>query len=327
VAALKCKLSPLVFAELYRLLLRQPREMSQSLDLRLSSLNYDLDNLAQWAEAYEANWGAQAVYVEANSDGEYALSEQHAELATWILAGLRNWGDSEALSYELDQVVDRRVVEAPNLANGGRPQSLRPSIRGWTLGAIIPTNAPGLPMVLALNPADEAIAEAYIGLVEHLAHLDQFLGANEAWPELVGSAVYVRTGGLAGALRPPPPPPPNLGLSWSIYKLMADSQRQISGTLLERLRKNWIRWVERRNVLTHVRLDEDDSTESFRSAAARVRTWNDVETTVLGITHFVCQEVAFELADPDTPLPISIMNDPWRRYLQRELEDSWWMNL
>jgi hypothetical protein len=309
------------------MLLRQGREMADSLELRLSSLGYDLDDFAQWVEAYEANWRGQGSYVEANSDVEYAMSEQHAELATWILAGLRNWGDSEALSYELDQAVERRVVEAPSLAAAGRPQSLRPSIRGWTLGAIIPTNAPGLPMVLARNPDDEAIAEAYIGLVEHLAHIDELVSTNDSWPELVGSAVYVRVGGLAGALRPPPPPPPDLGLSWSIDKLMAESQRQIPATLLERLRKNWIRWVDLRNVLTHVRLHTGGSTASFGSAARNVRTWNDVETTVLGITHFVCQEVAFELADADPAMLVSLVNDPWRRYLQRELEDSWWMTL
>lgn len=321
-ATLKCELSSVVFAELYKLLLSSGRDLRESVELRLGDLGYDLDDLQAWAELYQANWQAQLQYVDADSVADYSLSEEHAVVATWLLAGLRNHGDSSDLSYQLDTAVQQQTSGAAGLVGASRPPSLHPVIRGWTLGAVAPTSVPILPMILARQPEDEAIAEAYQGLVEHVIHLD---GTTEhPWPELMGSAIYVRAGGLAGALRPPPPPPPNLGLSWSIEKLMGESQRQIASGILSRLRSNWNGWVERRNVLTHVRLDEGMGDTTFGAATALVRTWDDVEMTLLAITHFICQEVSMELVDP--PLPLAVANDPWRRYLKRELEDAWWMS-
>ncbi|NYD57055.1 hypothetical protein BKA08_001293 [Nocardioides marinisabuli] len=320
--ALKCELSPVVFAELYQQLLSSGRDLRESVELRLADLGYDLEDLQSWAELYRANWQAQLPYLNADTAGDFACSEEHAIVASWLLAGLRNHSDSSALSYALDTAVQQHTLGTTGLEGTPRPLSLLPVIRGWTLGAVAPTSVPNLPMVLARQPDDEAIAAAYQGLIEHVLHLD--VAAEHPWPELMGSAIYVRAGGLAGALRPPPPPPPNHGLSWSIEKLMGESQRQISSSILSRLRSNWNGWVERRNVLTHVRLDEGMGSATFSAATALVRTWDDVETTLLAITHFVCQEVSMELFEP--PLPAAVAKDPWRRYLKRELEDAWWMS-
>lgn len=310
---LTCTLSALVFAELYDLLAKE-RGWRESLDDRLAELGYDGEWLDDASASYLAKWEYDAQYIDPASAEGYALSVEHAVLATWILAGLRNEGDSYQLSADLrDAVVKRLVVDAPSLA-GHRARSMAPIIRGWTLGLVAGTFDPSVPVVPAVFPQDEHITGAYTGLVEHVLHLGDL---GETWPELVGTALYVRTGGLAEALRPAPPPPPNRGLSYSINTLVAESQRQVPMHIFSRLSSNFARWVGRRNVLTHVKPAEDGTT--FADSAALVRTWDQIEFTVTGITQFICQEVSLELFDS---VPGALRTDPWD-YLKREIQTEW----
>lgn len=308
-AELTCTLSPLVFAELYRLLLAD-RRIAEVLDDRLDEIGYDSDWLRDRADDYDAKWVDVAGLLEPATVNDYALPVEHSLLATWLLAGLRNTGNSYDLSGRLLDAVQRRMTsEAPLV--GARPPSLSPVIRGWTLGMVAGALDPSLPMVLAHEPDDPHIAEAYRGLVEQVCHLE---GVAEPWPELAGTALYVRTGGLAEALRPPPPPPPNRGLQYSIDLLLGESKPQAPLHIWERLRVNWIKWVARRNVLTHVSPDAVAGL-SFAASAAQVRTWYQVEATVLGITQFICQEVSGELLDT---VPAALSHDPWA-YLQHDV--------
>lgn len=309
-AELNCCLSPLVFAELYRLLLSDTR-VAKVLDDRLAEIGYDSDWLRDRADDYDAKWRNDASLLEPVTVDDYALPVEHSLLATWLLAGLRNTGESYDLSARLLETVQRRMTsEAPLV--GARPPSLSPVIRGWTLGMVTGALDPSLPMVLAHEPSDPHIAEAYRGLVEQVCHLQ---GVPEPWPELAGTALLVRTGGLAEALRPSPPPPPHRGLQYSIDLLLREAKPQAPLHIWERLRVNWINWVARRNVLTHVSPDAVAGL-TFAASAAQVRTWYQVETTVLGVTQFICQEVSSELLDT---LPHALSHDPWQ-YLQHDVK-------
>jgi hypothetical protein len=173
-----------------------------------------------------------------------------------------------------------------------------------------------LPVVLAMHPADEHVTEAYKGLVEQVLHLQN---VSEPWPELAGTALYVRTGGLAEALRPAPEPAPGerkKGLQYSFELLLGEAKLQTPLHVWERLRINWLSWVPRRNVLTHVKPDRD-ATTTFKEQAEQVRSWYEIQPTVLGITQFICQEVSLELQDS---VPPGLRGaDPWE-YLQYDVK-------
>ncbi|MCZ7424106.1 hypothetical protein O7607_30405 [Micromonospora sp. WMMA1949] len=314
---LTCQLSPLVFAELYYLLLANG-DLGGELGDRLGEIGCDLEWLEARAQDYDAKWCFDAPSLETANADDWALSVEHSKLATWLLAGLRNTGVSDELSSNLVDAVQRRMNnDAPQL--DVRPQSLSPIIRGWTLGMAAGTLDPALPMLLAWYPTDQHISAAYKGLVEQVLHLH---GIAEPWPELAGTALYVRTGGLAEALRPAPEPAPGerkRGLQYSIDLLMREAKPQAPLHVWDRLRGNWMDWVDRRNILTHVKPGED-STSTFEDNAAQVRTWYEIHLTVLGITQFICQEVSLELQESVPPGLRN--NDPWE-YLQHDVKTSW----
>lgn len=199
---LTCKLSGLAFAELYRLL-RDDRVRRERLNERLNQLGYDEDWLDEAIAAYNSKWRADAEYISPELAEDFALTVEHALLATWLLAGLRNSGDSYDFSASLRGAVQARMAAEAQSLGESRPPSFSPIVRGWTLGRVMGSLDAQLPMVPASYPSDPHISVAYQGLIEHLLHLEGF---NAQWPELAGTALLVRTGGLAEALRPPPPP-------------------------------------------------------------------------------------------------------------------------
>lgn len=313
--ALTCRLSAVVYAELYKQL-ASAHAWRANLDDRLADLGYDEEWLGEAAEAYLAKWKYDAPYIDSDSADGYALSVQHAVLATWLLAGLRNEGDSYELSAALREgVMERLGMDAPALV-GDLPQSMAPIIRGWTLGLVAGTVDPFVPVVPAVYPRDEHVAGAYQGLVEHVQHLGVL---DHSWPELVGTALYVRTGGLAQVLRPAPSAQPR-GLTYSINALVSDSRRQVPLHIFSRLTTNFAQWVGRRNVLTHLTPDEGGTT--YAGSAALVRTWDQLEMTVVGITQFICQEVSLELFDAVPSEVPDLRTDPWD-YLKREIRTEW----
>ena len=310
---LTCRLSPVVFAELYKLLLADTARR-EILEDRLAEIGYDLEWLDARVADYDAKWELDAPSLEPANVDDFAMPVEHALLATWLLAGLRNTGDSYDLSTTLAAAVQQRMGGAAHQL-GARPASLSPVVRGWTLGMVAGGIDPTLPVVLAHHPDDPHITTAYKGLVEHVLHLEPVA---EPWPELAGAALYVRTGGLAEALRPAPPPPPHRGLQYSIDLLMGEARPQTPVHIWERLRANWLQWVGRRNVLTHVK-PSDDGSSTFADCAAQVRTWYQLEATILGVTQFVCQEVSLELLDS---VPGGLRNDPWE-YMQYDAKTTW----
>src|ERR1700742_3064297 len=104
---LKCELSPLVFAELYRSL-GADNGRAEALEERLGQLGLDHQWLADAAELYEAKWVS--LLSRATGPGDLvALTADHALLASWILAGLRQSGSSYEFGNELRQRVTERA--------------------------------------------------------------------------------------------------------------------------------------------------------------------------------------------------------------------------
>ncbi|PJK23864.1 hypothetical protein [Mycolicibacterium goodii] len=314
-AELSCKLSALAFAELYRIL-GGASEYHENLEDRLNQLSYGIGWLAEASEAYDEKWISDAEFIDAGSAEDFALPGEHALLATWLLAGLRNTGDSYDFSANLREAVQERMGREAQSLSGTRPPSFSPIVRGWALGRVDGLLDPLFPVVPAAYPSDPHIAAAYLGLVEHLLHLEDF---DLEWPELAGTALLVRTGGLAEALRPPPPPPPHRGLSHSINLLMSEARRHMPLQLWERLVRHWVPWVEWRNVLTHVRPTEGAG-YTFGESAELLQSWERIEFTIVGITQFVCQEISQELLDV---IPPALRTDPWESYLRREIQTEW----
>lgn len=306
-AELNCRLSPLVFAELYRLLL-EGDVRDDDLGARLAELRYDIDWFQTAADAYDAKW-REAAQWGPDAIEDNALDPEHAVVATWILAGLRNTGHSLDLSGDLrERIAIRAEEEVPGLELP-LPAALTPVVIGWTLGKVAGFVDGSLPVVPAVPHEDEQINAAYMGLVEHVANLPS---ATHEYPELTGSATFVRSAGLAEALA-------DLGEDGTqqkaVNKLMLDSRSQAPEYVLTRLRSTWERdFVKRRNVLTHVR-GRDGLT--FTDAVDGTRTWSHLEQTVAGITQFVCQAISLQLYDA---MPPAVHGDPWTKFVERDLK-------
>lgn len=88
--------------------------IAEVLDDRLDEIGYDSDWPRDRADDYDAKWVDVAGLLEPATVNDYALPVEHSLLATWLLAGLRNTGDSYDLSGRLLDAVQRRMTsEAP----------------------------------------------------------------------------------------------------------------------------------------------------------------------------------------------------------------------
>lgn len=193
----KCELSPLVFRELYGLLPRNGEEAGSLLD-RLRQIERDLEWLDEAVEDYGRKWAQHRELIRSGATPP-PLAEDHALLASWLLAALLPFGSSHDLSSDLSSAVTARVAEeSPELLNA-RPRELSPAVIGWTLGLVVPNDLdPALPVVPATALNDRHTAAAYAGLVEHVTHLGR---VGEPWPEMVSTSIVLRGAGMVEALR------------------------------------------------------------------------------------------------------------------------------
>ena len=107
---MSCTLSPLVQAESYRLLAAD-KQRYDDIEERLSEIGYAPAWLSTVADAYDEYWAMQLEPASAEGVGNISVgSAEHALLATWILAGLRNTGDDNTLSSTLRANVYRRAI-------------------------------------------------------------------------------------------------------------------------------------------------------------------------------------------------------------------------
>lgn len=307
-AALNCELSPLVFVELYRLLGKR-RDLHEGLEERLSVLGLGgLAWLSEAMETYDERWRADLTWIAPDSVAGSVVQYENALLASWLLAGLRHAGPSQDFSSELRRAVAMRALQEVDGLQSPFPAPLTPSVIGWTLGMVVGAVDASFPVLPATLLGDPELDAAYQGLIEHLIVLD---GDTEQVPELVASATYIRSAGLAEALAGNDAD----GLRRAIEKLLLDSRLLAPQEVLTRIQRNWdSRFVDRRNVLTHLRLDQGELT--FTTAAAHVSALDHIRVMLEGITQFVCQAVSARLAEVR---PRELQGNPWEGYLRRNL--------
>lgn len=307
-AELSCNLSPLVFAELYRRL-ASTSALEESLTFRLQDIHYDMAWLEEAADAYQAKWEYDLQYVDAGNVDDFAVQQpDHALLATWILAGLRNTGPCYDLSSGVAaSVLEKATAVIPGLS-APLPASLSPIIYGWTLGRLIGQD--DLPAVPAVLPEDDNVQAAFVGLVEHVLLLQ---GLPEPWPEMMCMAAYWRGYGLAEGMRPEEG---NGGSA--LNRLRDEAQPSMEQPEFARLHRHFQPFVSRRHSVSHVATDS--SRPSFTEVVETIRDWPDLRATIHGLTQFVFQEVARTL--PDDPPPKALRSDPWAR-LMTELQTEW----
>lgn len=275
---LKCELSPLVFAELYQLLL-SATGYRDALSERLRQVDADPEWLTTAAELYETKWQA-----ERDTDPPFTVSSDHAVYASWLIAPLASTGSSLDFGAQLDQSVTTRVLREVQ-SGTARSDAFRPAVIAWTLGQVLGGVARDIPVVPAQYPADPDLAAAYDGLVKHAASLDL---AAEPWPEITGTATIWRAAGLAEALKPTADGP-----AAALNTLMAETKRLMPALVHEQLRLHWIGFVDRRNALTHVA--QVTGRSRFHECARAAETWRQVEPSIRGMAYFVCHRVADEL--------------------------------
>jgi hypothetical protein len=286
---LTCELSPLVYAELYRLLLADDA-MRQRVEDRLDDARADASWLGEAERLYRRSWESQ---IESEAFGDIRKTSpadpRDAQLATWLIAPLRALGSSTQFSADLQREVNLAArVRFPEF-NDRLPDQYQASVIAWTLGRVCGELDRSFPVILAEVPDDTHVAAAYEGLLHHVSTLTY--GPNP-WPEMAGSAVVWRVGGIADGLRPRDPN----NLRASLDLLMSALRPVVPPVLYTELNASWNDFVEARNGLTHVAPRDG---LGFADFAKRMRAAEEVRTYVQAATYFVCNEVAMSLAAGD----------------------------
>lgn len=282
---LNCELSPLVFAVLYRMLAADSGR-SELLEDRLAEVGLELTWLEEAAERYDAAWQGNRRRG-AELDGLIGLTSDHSLLASWILAALRGSGSSHDFGHDLRAAVTERAVAEIADPPAELPSRWKPVVFGWTLGKVVGRVDHSLPVAPAMLPTDVNVRAAYEGLVEHVLHLGTL---QEPWPEMIGTSTFWRGAGLAEGLLPEA----RNGQD-AVKQLVVEVRRILPehmGTLIGR---HFSQFAERRNTLSHV-ADMPDRPR-FVDVKELARDWNQVRLTIMGITQFLCSQVALELKE------------------------------
>lgn len=298
-AELACELSPLVYSEFYRMLAGE-RALKDALVDRILEAGLEIQWLDRAIAAYDAKWDEDKrslvqAYAELVASGTatsqppepLTLSSDHAVLASWLLAGLRPQ-EIDGLGTKLNSAISTRLVdELPELLSP-KPRAFWPVIIGWTFGMLVDDRLdPQLPAIPAQPVKDPNIAAAYAGLVNHVAHL---VPLDEPWPEVLGTSTLIRGAGLAESLRPDAEGPRK-----ALEQLMLDTKRAVPDSLYRQLIQHWTTFVTNRDSVVHI-LPYRGS--AFTDVVDCANTWDKIRLTIRGITQFVFQEVARELAEP-----------------------------
>lgn len=284
---MRCRLAPVVFSELYKAL-SETENGAETLDERLGQIELDRDWLTEAAVVYEANWNG------CKSDTNLTvLNEDHTLLAGWLLASLRRTEPSRHFSDDLLKRLRARASELPGGLTNPLPVGLNARVVSWTLGHVVGDVDRDVPFVPVRLPVDSHVAAAYAGLVDYCLQLKAVI--KEPWPELVGTATFVRTLGLVEALRPDAGGPKEGKARPALAALIGEAKLVLPDFEYQRFRRHFMDndFVSKRNTLSHVAPDLDKPT--FVDLVDIARTWGDVEPTVAGITQFVCQQISEEM--------------------------------
>ena len=304
---LRCEFSPLVFAELYELL-GGSRQYRDTLASRLSEIHYAPEWLAEASETYRAKWAQDLAYASPDTIDEFALTQpDHGVLATWLLAGLRNYGSCYELWQDLsERVLNRATRDVPGLRTP-LPRSLSPVIYGWTLGRV--AGSEELPVAPAVLPPEENVQRAFVGFMEHVLLLQSM---HSPWPEMAATATYWRGYGIAEGLLP------ELGNGGAaLQQLVNEASRLMAPAMYTDLTRYFQPFNARRQSVSHVAVDA--SRPLFIEVVDSTREWGHIRMAVVGMTQFVFQEVSKDLFETR---PGSIRPGVWERLLP-EVRTDW----
>lgn len=282
---LSCELSPLVFAELYRKLAGDT-SCTEVLENRLADVRWNFTWLVEAAERYESTWQGNLKVADGPDDLK-ALSPDHALLASWVMAPLRGRGSSYDFGRELrSAVTERAFAEIPSVA-AELESRWKPVVVGWTLGMVTGSIDQDLPVAPAMLPADDNVRAAYEGLVEHVLHLSDL---QSPWPEMVGTSTFWRGTGLAEGMQPEA-----ANGTAAITQMVFEVRRILPDHVGHQIGKHFTQFAERRNTLSHVA--DRPGHPRFVDVKEDARDWNQIRTTVMGITQFLCSQIALELTE------------------------------
>lgn len=292
-AQLVCRLSPLVFGTLYRLLAGE-KDYVAALEERLGAIELEFDWLTSASNAYDEKWASDCrlIGLGASLDDLPKLDASHAVLASWVLVALRGEGSSDDFSTRLRTDIYRRLIEdgLENEFASGR-EEFSTVVIAWVLGMVVHNEVDlYLPAVPAKPVKNEHIAAAYQGLVTHVAALRL---EDEPWPDLIGTSTLVRGVGLAEALRP------DAGSAWmAIKQLLRESARFVPSPVQTALVNHWDRddLLGKRNAVVHI-MPTYGGGLPFLDVMNPADEWGKVKPTIRGVTQFVFQEIARELAE------------------------------
>jgi hypothetical protein len=285
---LNCKLAPLVYADLYELLASDDT-LRPRVEERLETLGREPSWLDEAARAYRASWEMEVQQAGNDPSQVLLVPLKEAQLATWIMAPLRATGASATFSAELSKRVAKGARQG--FATMGRlPQEYRCTVIAWTLGRLCGDVDNSAPVVPADFPADPHVAEAYVGLLEHVCGLDPNL---DPWPEMVGSSILWRVAGIAQGLWPLPQPNLRSSLDW----LMRGARLVMPSGFHAELTEDWHEFVAVRNGFTHVAKTLDGY--GFAEVVGRMRSADEVRNYLRATTYFVCDSVSKQFADSE----------------------------
>ncbi|MBO2462675.1 hypothetical protein [Actinomadura violacea] len=282
---LSCELSPLVFAELYRMLAAD-NERVELLKDRLAEIGHEWSWLSEAAERYEATWRGNQKAADRVED-LIALGTDHSLLASWVLAALRGSGSSYYFGEELRKAVTQRLLSEVLYVPADIPSRWRPVVVGWTLGMVVGSVDQSLPVAPAMLPADENVRAAYEGLVEHVLHLGDL---NPPWPEMVGTSTFWRGTGLAEGLQPEA-----ADGRTAIKQMVIEVRRILPEHMGKLIGQHFSQFAERRITLSHVA--NMPNRPRFVDVKEQARNWSEIRYTIMGITQFLGSQISSELMD------------------------------
>lgn len=282
---LSCELSPLVFAELYRKL-GADRSWAELLEDRLAEVGWELSWLAEAAERYEATWQGNRKMATA-ADDLVALPADHAVLASWVMAPLRGRRSSYDFGYALRKAVTHRAFAEIPSAPAELPSPWKPVVFGWTLGMVAGSVDQDLPVAPAMLPRDDNVRAAYEGLVEHVLHLSDL---EVPWPEMVGTSTFWRGTGLAEGMQPEA-----ANGQAAITQMVIEVRRILPEHMGQQIGQHFSQFAEQRNTLSHVA--DMPGRPRFVDVKEQARDWHQVRMTIMGITQFLCSQIALELTE------------------------------
>ncbi|MEU8803230.1 hypothetical protein [Spirillospora sp. NPDC048819] len=282
---LTCELSPLVFAELYRMLAAD-NERAELLEDRLTQIGRERSWLSEVADRYETTWQGNRK-IATCIDDLVAVGADHSLLASWVLAVFQGSGSSYDFGEDLRKAVTTRLfAEVPNVP-ADIPDRWKPVVVGWTLGMVVGSVDQNLPVAPAMAPTDENVRAAYEGLVEHVLHLGNL---DPPWPEMVGTSTFWRGTGLAEAMQPEAPDGQT-----AVTQMVIEVRRILPDHMGKIIGQHFSQFVERRNTLSHVA--SMPNRPPFIDVKEQARTWDQVRLTIMGITQFLCSQIALALKE------------------------------